>query len=337
VSANHSHAALEAVLDRMRCPRCGRAMSGAGDALCCATGHRYPWRDGYLDFGTEPNDEVTARTYESFGYEWTTFDRLNPEDEDFWRWYFRDVPLDELHDAVALDAGCGKGRYTRFTADHVAHMVALDGSGAVVAAAALLRDKANTVVVRSDLRAVPFADETFDFVTCLGVLHHLSDPEAGFRALTRLLAPNGRLFVYLYSRPSRFNLRALALRVATALRRVTTRLPHGLLRVLCAPLGFLLYVAFVVPGRVGEALRIPGLRSLPLHAYRRRPVRSLWLDTFDRLSAPVEHRYVLSDVEPWFERAGVRIESARDDAGLFILGRRTSASDDSPPVPQTTG
>ena len=302
-------------------------MTDADDALSCAAGHRFPWRDGYVDFGAEPVDEVTARTYESFGYEWTTFDQLNPEDEDFWRWYFRDVPLDELHDAVALDAGCGKGRYTTFTSDHVAHMVALDGSGAVVAAAALLRAKANTVVVRSDLREVPFADGSFDFVSCLGVLHHLSDPEAGFRALARLLAPGGRLFVYLYSRPARFNVRALALRAASAIRRVTTRVPHGLLRALCAPLGFLLYLTFVLPGRLGEALRIPGMRSLPLHAYRQRPVRSLWLDTFDRLSAPIEHRYLLSDVEPWFERAGLRIEAARDDAGLFILGRRAHESD----------
>jgi len=322
VTTNESRAALAAVLDRMRCPRCSRVMSDMGEALACEAGHRYPWRDGYLDFGDEPVDTATARTYESFGYEWNTFDGLGHEDGEFWRWYFQDVPLDELRDAVALDAGCGKGRYTTFTADHVAQMVALDGSDAVHAAAALLREKSNTVVVRSDLREAPFADGAFDFVSCLGVLHHLSDPEAGFTTLTRLLAPGGRLFVYLYSRPTRFNVRALGLRAATALRHVTTRMPHPMLRVLCAPMAAILYVTFVVPGRVGEALRIPGLRSLPLHAYRKRPVRSLWLDTFDRLSAPIEHRYVLSDVQPWFERADLRIESARDDAGLFILARR---------------
>ncbi len=322
MTTNESRAALDAVLDRMQCPKCRGAMRDEGNAVACENDHRYPRRDGYLDFGDEPIDDATARTYESFGYEWNAFDGLGHEDGEFWRWYFQDVPLAELRGAIALDAGCGKGRYTTFTADHVAHMVALDGSEAVHAAAALLRDKPNTVVVRSDLRAAPFAAESFDFVSCLGVLHHLSDPEAGFKTLTRLLAPGGRLFVYLYSRPARFNVRALGLRVATALRHVTTRMPHPLLRVLCAPLGAFLYLMFVVPGHVGEALHIPGLRSLPLHAYRKRPVRSLWLDTFDRLSAPIEHRYVLSEVEPWFERAGLRIESARDDAGLFILARR---------------
>lgn len=33
------------------------------------------------------------------------------------------------------------------------------------------------------------------------------------------------------------------------------------------------------------------VRSLPLGIYRNQPVRSLWLDTFDRLSAPLENRY----------------------------------------------
>jgi SAM-dependent methyltransferase len=297
-------------------------MTEAAGGVRCVSGHEQRWRDGYLDFSEAPIDAASARTVESFGYEWTAFDQVNEEDAEYWRWYFQDVRLDDLDGAVALDAGCGKGRYTVFTADHVAHLVALDASDAVRVAARVLATKPNTLVVRSDLRGAPFADGAFDLVTCLGVLHHLAEPEAGFRALTRLVAPNGLLFIYLYSRPQRRSLRGFGLRAATLLRRVTTHLPLGLLRALCLPIAAILYLVFVAPGRVGERLRIPGLRSLPLHIYRGRPFRSLWLDTFDRLSAPIEHRYVLSEVEPWFDREGFRIESAREDAGLFIVGRR---------------
>ena len=34
-----------------------------------------------------------------------------------------------------------------------------------------------------------------------------------------------------------------------------------------------------------------------MYGYRRKPFRSLVLDTFDRLSAPVEHRYVWSELQ----------------------------------------
>ena len=176
-----SPSTLAAALQRVRCPRCGLPMTEDAGGVRCASGHRHRWRDGYLDFSEAPIDATSARTAQSFGYEWTAFDQINEEDADYWRWYFQDVRLDDLAEAVALDAGCGKGRYTVFTADHVAHLVALDASDAVQVAARVLEPKPNTLVVRSDLRGAPFTDGAFDLVTCLGVLHHLADPEAGFR------------------------------------------------------------------------------------------------------------------------------------------------------------
>ena len=59
-----------------------------------------------------------------------------------------------------------------------------------------------------------------------------------------------------------------------------------------------------------------------LAPYRGRPVRVLWLDTFDRLSAPVEHRYVWADIEPWFTAAGLFVRSVRDFGGLTVVAER---------------
>src|SRR5215472_557328 len=39
----------------------------------------------------------------------------------------------------------------------------------------------------------------FDEIVCTGVLHHLSDPDAGLRALRSLLAPHGALQVMVYA------------------------------------------------------------------------------------------------------------------------------------------
>ncbi|HEX2119380.1 MAG TPA: class I SAM-dependent methyltransferase, partial [Acidimicrobiales bacterium] len=180
----------------------------------------------------------------------------------------------------------------------------------------------NVAVVRADLRRAPFAPESFDFVCSLGVLHHLDDPEAGFQRLVRLLAPGGRVLVYLYSRPERLGTRRVGLAAASGARRLTVRLPHPVMRALSAPVAGALYVTFVLPGAAGRRFGVTPLARLPLATYRGQPVRSLWLDTFDRLSAPVEHRYVWSELEPWFRDAGLEVEGVREEAGLFIVARR---------------
>ena len=59
-----------------------------------------------------------------------------------------------------------------------------------------------------------------------------------------------------------------------------------------------------------------------MDAYRGKPFRSLVLDTFDRLSAPVEHRYVWKDLAPWFSETGLVVDAARDETGWFVLAHK---------------
>ena len=311
------------IVERLRCPTCDAPMVGDGEGVRCAGGHLYARRDGYLDFSQGVVTEgSTARTFASFGFEWNNFDEVREEDEGFAEVYFRDLDLSSLEGLVGLDAGCGKGRYTRFLAAHLGAMAALDGSSAVEAAARNLSDYPSVVVVKSDLRAAPFAPQTFDFVSSLGVLHHLDDPQEGFRRLVTYLAPGGRILLYLYSRPSTFGLRALALRAAAALRTLTVRLPHRALKALSAPIALVLYYGVVLPGEYGDRKGMGTLAGLPMNAYRGKPFRSLELDTFDRLSAPVEHRYVWKDLAPWFDQEGLVVDAARDETGWFVLAHK---------------
>lgn len=311
------------LVEIFRCPRCKERVTASGDegdVLVCANGHSTGFRGGYLDAsGDQRADEHTARTFESFGYEWNTFDDVRSEDEEFADVYFRDLDFATLKGRVGLDAGCGKGRYTRFVAPHLVALAALDGSEAVVAASKNLSEFENVVVVKSDLRLAPFAPGSFGFVSSLGVLHHLDDPRVGFEYLVSLLAPGGTMLLYLYSRPSHLNVRGAALAVSAAVRRLTIRMPHRLLKPVSAVVAVALRVLVVAPGEIGDSRGIAILSGLPMSAYRRKPFRSLELDTFDRLSAPVEHRYVWSDLEPWFERAGMTVDAKRDEAGWFVV------------------
>lgn len=314
---------VKALLNAVRCPICSAQLHIDGLVAYCAGRHRFSNARGYLDLSSN-SDAVTTRTLDSFGYEWNAFDMITPEEEEYWGWYFADVPLDELANGAALDAGCGKGRFTRFTAQHVSAILALDGSSAVESAARNLADLDNIIVVKADLRAPVLAAESFDFVSCLGVLHHLADPEDGFMCLVRALRPGGRILIYVYSRPENKGVRAAGLAVAGALRRVTTRLPHGFLRILAAPIAAGLYGAVVLPGALGERHDVKRLKVLPLAVYRGKPLRALWLDTFDRLSAPLETRYRPEEVAGWIKRAGLQVEALREDAGIFAVARRPS-------------
>jgi SAM-dependent methyltransferase len=317
------------LLELFVCPRCGEGLAAQDDpgpdSVLCGAGHRFPLRQGYLDLSEEhPSDLTTSRTFESFGYEWNTFDDVRDEDAQFAQVYFRDLDMTSLAGGVGLDAGCGKGRYTRFLAPHLEALVALDGSSAVEAAGRNLSAFPNVLVVRADLRTVPVVPGSIDLVVCLGVLHHLADPRAGFASLVRLLSPTGRILVYLYSRPARFGVRRLALNAAEVFRRATVRTPHRVLRVLSVPVAALLYLGVVQTGAVGQRHGIAPLARLPMASYRGKSFRSLVLDTFDRLSAPVEHRYLWEDLAPWFAEEGLTVDAAREEAGWFVLAHRTS-------------
>ncbi len=313
------------IIERLRCPACGEPVDDAGcrGEIRCTAGHRYVMRDGYLDCsGDAVADGSTDRTFASFGFEWNNFDDVRDEDETFAEVYFRDVDLSSLDGRIGLDAGCGKGRYTRFLAAHLGAMVALDGSSAVEAAARNLAGTPSVLVVKSDLRTAPFAPGSFDFISSLGVLHHLDDPREGFDRLLTYLAPGGRILLYLYSRPPTPGLRSLALNLASALRTVTVRLPHRLLKALSGPVAACLYGGIVLPGAYGDRHGVTALSGLPMGAYRGKPFRSLVLDTFDRLSAPVEHRYLWKELAPWFGDTGLVVDAARDETGWFILAHK---------------
>lgn len=48
-----------------------------------------------------------------------------------------------------------------------------------------------SAMVHGDLRAMPFASNSFDVIVCLHVLEHIHEDEPAFRELARLLKPDG--------------------------------------------------------------------------------------------------------------------------------------------------
>ncbi|MBM3486947.1 MAG: methyltransferase [Alphaproteobacteria bacterium] len=108
----------------------------------------------------------------------------------------------------ALFAGGGTGDGTVMLAQQLAdrgtpaEIVHLDLSAAAqaIAAARIARRGLAVRFVQGSLLALDrLGLGGFDYIDCCGVLHHLDDPLAGFRALERALAPDGGMGVMVYA------------------------------------------------------------------------------------------------------------------------------------------
>ncbi|MET1111736.1 MAG: class I SAM-dependent methyltransferase [Allosphingosinicella sp.] len=115
--------------------------------------------------------------------------------------------------AEMLVAGCGTGREAAIAAFRYpdARITAIDVSETSIAYAAdRCREgpPARIDFRAMDLNRVGELGKSFHFIACSGVLHHLSDPEAGWAALVSALRPGGAMRIMVYSEPARAGIRA---------------------------------------------------------------------------------------------------------------------------------
>jgi tetratricopeptide (TPR) repeat protein/SAM-dependent methyltransferase len=116
-----------------------------------------------------------------------------------------------------LVAGCGTGDSVMWLGEQLrdtpSEIVALDLSSAsieIASARATVRGLTNTRFVNASLLEAPqLGLGVFDYITCLGVLHHLPDPDAGLRALEAVLAPEGGMGLMVYGLPGRAHIYAM--------------------------------------------------------------------------------------------------------------------------------
>lgn len=94
------------------------------------------------------------------------------------------------------DLGCGTGAVLRTLAPHVAHVIGIDGSEDMLAAArARTRDLANVTLHRGTLEALPLESASLDTATLVLVLHHVPAPALALSEAARVLKPGGRLLI----------------------------------------------------------------------------------------------------------------------------------------------
>jgi len=97
-----------------------------------------------------------------------------------------------------LDAGCGAGQLTghlRKYADREASITACDLSAEMLLRAKERLPNPTVQFVLGDITQLPFANASFDCVTCGYALEHLEDAPSGLAELARVLKVGGRLLL----------------------------------------------------------------------------------------------------------------------------------------------
>ena len=117
-------------------------------------------------------------------------------------------------DVRILDAGCGTGVSTEYLA-HLnphAHVTGIDISeGALdIARERCQRSGAGRVEFHHlSLYDVEQLSGEFDYINCVGVLHHLREPQRGLQSLTAKLAPAGYIHIFVYAALGRWEIQLM--------------------------------------------------------------------------------------------------------------------------------
>jgi tetratricopeptide (TPR) repeat protein/SAM-dependent methyltransferase len=121
-------------------------------------------------------------------------------------------PVQQADAVDVLVAGCGTGQHAIEAAQRFAggRVLAVDLSRASLAYAIRKSREAalsNIEYAQADILNLGALNARFDVIESSGVLHHLDDPERGWRVLVSLLRPGGVMNIGLYSASARADIR----------------------------------------------------------------------------------------------------------------------------------
>ncbi len=253
---------------------------------------------------TDVFEKKQALTKKSFGYQWMIFKKMSPAFENNFMNYIYPIKKSFFIGKLGLDAGCGFGRHIYYAAQFGAEMVGIDLSEAIDSTYHNTKHLANVHLVQCDIYNLPFRKEVFDFIYSIGVLHHLPDPEAGFKSLLPYLKKKSPVFIWVYS-----NKRKLTNFLIESLRKMTLRLPLKVILCISFFMAFIEWAILILPYKMMQKLKIPqSVLNKAVFArirlYAQYPFQVSCADWFDRLSPPIRFYYSGDEIRQWFKNIG---------------------------------
>jgi len=299
------------VLSIFHCPNCFIELAQEAEQLRCSSCRNlFTFSDGIFNF---LEDSPIAA---SFGFQWNQFplvqlDSFSGDSRSRER-FLNETKWDEntLKDKLVLDAGCGSGRFSEIALSFEPYLVMVDASDAISATKDNLSRNPKATFVKASLLALPFKDQSFDYVYCIGVLQHTSDPYKSIRELCRVTKIHGQLALTFYERTGWQTL----LYSKYLVRPLTKRIPKKLLLGLISRTSVIWFpltnVLFRLPGQIGRLFRfmIP-IANYVNYLYSKTELQrtEAILDTFDMLSPEFDSPLKKDPVVRLLEENGFRI------------------------------
>jgi len=292
------------LLQWLGCPKCGSSLTVVpnqredevireGVMKCSGCGSTYGI-DGYVPRFVESESYVS-----SFGFEWLQFrrtqlDSINGRMESEERLkQSADFPLTDFEGKLVLDAGCGMGRFMEVALKYGATVVGVDMSHSVEAAFENVGLQSRAHIIQADLSRLPLKKGIFDFIYCLGVLHHTHAPKDIFSQLVDNLKPGGKISITLYSGYNKVYVSS-----TNMWRRFTKLMPQWALYYL-SYLSVPLYYLYRIP-----VLGLPFQGIFPISMHSNPEWRIL--DTFDCYSPRYQSFHTHFEVYQWFKESGLK-------------------------------
>ena len=280
------------------------------------SGNKFPLVKGVLRISD--GDNYT----DSFGVQWNKFDKTQLDREEVGHTVSRQRFFAETHwdtqdltGKNVLEVGSGAGRFSKVVLDSTsANLYSIDYSDAVTAN---YKNNSSIAVNRfhlfqASIYEMPFSDDSFDKVFCLGVLQHTPNFNESIKALISKAKLGGEIVVDFYPIKgwwTKINAKYL-------LRPVFKRLDHiRLMQKIEANIDWLMKAEALLH-RVGLGVLT---RFLPLvdvkgtlPKYLSKAEKREWaiLDTFDMFSPEYDNPQRIDDVAAMFERCGAEVTFA---------------------------
>ncbi len=308
-------------------PYNGLLLTKKAEGYIDAEGNCFPFVNGVARIVQDTNYT------DSFGYQWNKFRKTQIDKEVkntslSKERFFAETGWDkqELSGKNILEVGSGAGRFTQVVLDYTkAQLYSIDYSNAVSANFENNCHHGERLkLFQASVYEMPFPDNSFDKVFCLGVLQHTPDFKKSVKCLIDKAKPGGEVVVDFYSIKGWWT----KINSKYILRPYTKRLPHDkLLHLIQKNSGWLIqsYNFFDKVGVgpiVNRFLPVCDIKGTIPHNLAKEQLRE-WviLDTFDMFSPEHDHPQKISTVEKWFKEFGMDITFA----GVITYGNNFTA------------
>ena len=263
------------------------------DVIILLKSHQIPPRTSEKIQVLTPDEESTPSISKDIQYtfseEWKTYNEILPQHHDEFKLYFDLIDLPELKSKRIGDLGCGIGRWSYFLKDIAREIVLIDFSESIFEARKNFSGSDNIIFIMADVLNLPFQDDAFDFILCLGVLHHIPVPALqSVRKLSRL-APEFLVYLY-YALDKRGTLYKLIFYFVDLIRKLTSNITSSTVRsVLTEVLMWLLYMPTIFIGKILSMLGVDASK-VPFYLYGHMNLDRIRQDVYDRFFTSIEQR-----------------------------------------------